>query len=163
MRATGARSARYYVCRSSACVFASSSRGLGGHRLDVRVIVVHLVVHPSCSHCECLSGVALGICWGREGSRTGQLVRHVLVELVAKLVGADQGAGLGVTCCSSSASPLHVQCASMCHTNVLFAEAIVSVSHHLPAVIRVVGSRTYLELVPEVLGSIELAEAQSGA
>jgi hypothetical protein len=31
------------------------------------------------------------------GGRTGQLLRKVLVELVAEAVGADQRAGLGVT------------------------------------------------------------------
>lgn len=48
-------------------------------RLDLGGIkVVHLIINPSCPQ--------------------GQLIGHVLVKFVAKFVGADQGAGLGVAC-----------------------------------------------------------------
>lgn len=48
------------------------------------------------------------------GGHTGQLIRPVLVVLVAELVGADQGAGLRVACSSISNReiPMYLPCAS---------------------------------------------------
>lgn len=123
MRATEAQSGRCDTCMcfgQPVCPFLSYVGLPGVLCVDVRVKVVHLVIHPSCSD-YILIELQLYTLVGRVGSpRTGQLIGHVLVELVAKLVGADQGAGLGVTySLVTSVSTRRVPCRLRFHTDVL--------------------------------------------
>lgn len=87
-----------------------------------------------------------------EGVRTRKLVRHVLVVLVAELVGADQGAGLGVTCAVVSLQePPTIACACFLPMYCWRAPSCQSSSGSCE---KIEGeSRTYLELVPVFLQS----------
>jgi hypothetical protein len=63
---------------------------------------VVLVVHPAGSHC--LMSIPF-LCNRVEYVLTGQLLREVLVELVAILVKTNEGSGFGITCVRSARRP----------------------------------------------------------
>jgi hypothetical protein len=69
---------------------------------NLRVELVVLVVHPAGSHCQ--TSIPL-LCGRIECILTGQLLREVLVELVAILVKTNEGSGFGITCVWSARRP----------------------------------------------------------
>ena len=69
---------------------------------NLRVELVILVVHPAGSHCQ-MSIPSL--CNRIECVLTGQLLRKILVKLVAILVKTNEGSGFGITCVRSARRP----------------------------------------------------------
>lgn len=165
MRAKRVRSGSCYIaCLSSACGLQPEGPTRG---FDVRVKVVLLVVHPSCPHCHShIQPPVLSVfsSWAEHGNRTRKLVRHVLIVLVAKFVGADQRAGLGVTCGLVSVASLgrpQWRRPSVRMFLPIYCSRAAARQSSSRSCERIERCRTYLELVPVFLQNSGLAEALS--
>jgi hypothetical protein len=108
---------------------------------NLRVELVVLVVHPAGSHC--LTSTPF-LCNRIEYVLTGQLLREVLVELVAILVKTNEGSGFGITCVRSARRPRGyaiVPSVPMCYMSARHRSVVFTGDS------RSVGSNAYLHLV----------------
>lgn len=133
-------SKRAIQAQCESCTIVSQAQTLWS-MANLRVEFVVLVVHPAGSHCQ--TSIPF-LCNRLKCILTGQLLREVLVELVAILVKTNEGSGFGITCVRSARRPRYYAIFPK-RTNVLYERAS-SVSR-VCGRSRSVGSNAYLHLV----------------